>query len=215
MISGFISYLENLVLQFGPMGVFIASFIEEFIAPIPSSIVILSAGYGLMGSVAVTLAHIGYLYMSVALPVSLGLTLGSLIWYGAAYFFGEPFLRRFGKYIGLSWRDIERAHNKLTQSKKDEWVLFTLRCIPVVPSIAINVVAGLMKMSFWPYTIITILGVSIRAMILGFAGWQLGNVYREYGHVLDRFEDAVLYGLIVGCIIFILYRIYKKKYTTP
>jgi membrane protein DedA with SNARE-associated domain len=208
MLSKVINHLELLVAHFGSTGVFIASFIEEFFAPIPSGLVILSAGYGLMEGLPFTLYNIGYLYITVAVPVALGLTLGSLLWYGLAYKLGEPLLRKYGKYVGLSWDDVEKLQIKFSKTKSDEWVLFTLRAVPIIPSIIINVVAGVMRIPIVTYSIATFFGITVRASILGTVGWQLGKVYRKYADVLDISEKAIF---ILIALAVISYIVYKKK----
>jgi membrane protein DedA with SNARE-associated domain len=211
MITHIITLLENLVLRFGSLGIFTASFIEEFFAPIPSGIVILSAGYGLMSGLPFTAANLLYLFLVAALPVAIGLTLGSLIWYLFAYAYGEPFIKRFGKYVFVKWADIERARHKYEKRHKSEIGLFILRAVPALPSIIINLTAGLLRVRLVPYVITTFLGTLVRATIISLVGWQVGVVYKEYGHVIDKFEKGILIAVILGLIGYIIYMKRKKS----
>jgi membrane protein DedA with SNARE-associated domain len=208
MIQNLLNYLETLVISFGSVGIFWASFIEEFFAPIPSSIVMLSSGYAFMDGLVFNLSNLFYLYITVSIPVAMGIVAGSLIWYGLSYHYGEILVKRFGKYIGVSWSEIEKYQKKLEHTHVDEWALFSMRAIPILPSIVITIISGLMKVKLWTYITMTFLGTSIRATIIASVGWQLGKVYKKYAHFVDQFEKI---GLILVIIIFITYVI-KKKY---
>ena len=49
------------------------------------------------------------LFIYIVLPAALGVTVGSLFVYAIAYFAGKPFLERWGKYLGISWEDLEKT----------------------------------------------------------------------------------------------------------
>ena len=210
MISHIIELLQGLVLKFGSLGIFTASFIEEFFAPIPSGIVILSAGYGLMDGLPFTFSNVLHLFVSASLPVACGLTLGSLIWYLLTFAYGEPFIKRFGKFVFVKWSDIERARHKYEKRHKSEIGLFILRAVPALPSIVINLTAGLLRVKFVPYVITTFLGTLIRATLIALVGWQVGEFYQEYATAIDRFEDGILITIVVLIITYIFYRRKKK-----
>jgi uncharacterized membrane protein YdjX (TVP38/TMEM64 family) len=74
-----------------------------------------------------------------------GVTIGSLLIYTLAYYLGKELIDRLGKYLGVSWENIEKAQSKFEESRSDEVVLFILRALPVVPSIAINVFCGFVR----------------------------------------------------------------------
>src|SRR3990167_5973603 len=81
---------------------FIGSFLEEIIAPIPSPLVMTTAG---------TLAHtqnhtLLYLFW-LALAASLGKTIASWLYYVLADKSEDLVLTRFGKYVGVSHNEIE------------------------------------------------------------------------------------------------------------
>jgi membrane protein DedA with SNARE-associated domain len=211
MISHIIFILEKLVLKFGSLGIFIGSFIEEFFAPIPSGIVILTAGYALMGHLPFTAANLLYLYVYAALPIAFGLTLGSLVWYLLAYIYGETFIKKFGKYVFVKWSDIEHARNKYEKRHKSEIGFFILRAVPALPSIVLNLLAGILRVRFFPYVITTFLGTSIRATIIAIVGWQAGEVYRTYADVIDRSEKAIFLVIIIAIIAYIVHMKRKGK----
>jgi len=55
MFEGIILYLESLLAIYGPLGVFIASIVEEVIAPIPSTLVIMGTSFVVLKGSAISL----------------------------------------------------------------------------------------------------------------------------------------------------------------
>jgi membrane protein DedA with SNARE-associated domain len=49
-----------------------------------------------------SLAALGTLFIKIIIPASLGITLGSLVYYALAYKLGMPFIERTGKYFCFS-----------------------------------------------------------------------------------------------------------------
>ncbi len=211
MIDRAITMIEALIHQYGSWGVFVAAITEEVLAPIPSGIVMMSSGYAFLAGEAVSVANLLYLVIHVALPLCIGLTIGSLLVYGLTYKYGEVIIKKFGKYIGLHWSDVMRLHNKFDKTHKDELTLLILRSLPILPSVAINAVAGMVRMPLRPYIVATLAGTFIRALAVSFIGWQVGNVYKKYADIVDRFEKIGLALLLGLPIAFVIYRKFKSS----
>jgi membrane protein DedA with SNARE-associated domain len=210
MLNEVILYLENILIAYGPLGVFLASIVEEIIAPIPSTLVIMGTSFVVLKGSAISLDTFLKLFMNIVLPASLGVTLGSLLVYGITYFAGKPFLKRWGRYLGVSWEDIEKAQKKFEQGYSDDIMLFTVRAIPVIPSVAISAFCGFIRFDVKKYIIITFLGTLVRAFILGFIGWQFGSLYQSAADEISYLEEISLITIVIIIAAFILY---KKKYS--
>ena len=210
MIETFINFIQTHLIPLGGMGVFIASIIEEIIAIIPSAIVIFTSGF-LLVSGPVSFSSIFSLFIKVALPASLGIAIGSLFVYSIAYFAGKPILVKWGKWLGLSWADIEKVQEKFSKTSFDELSLFAVRAIPVVPSVVISAFCGLVRFPVKSFLVYSFLGLLIRTMILGFIGWQAGKFYFKYANVVSTFEDIILWAVVAGAILFVVWRVYKRK----
>lgn len=207
-------YLQNFFLDYGSLGVFLGSFIEEIIAPIPSTLVILGSSFFIMQGVPISLESVFSLILYVSIPAALGLTLGSLFLYAIGYFIGKPFITRWGKYMGFSWDDVEKTQRKFAESKNDEIALFSLRALPVVPSIAISTFCGIIRYKIKNYIFITFLGSIVRASILGFLGWQFGRFYESIADTIAIYEDIVIIGLIIAIVAYIIYKKFGNKTNT-
>ena len=213
MIETIISFIEGVLVPFGALGVFAASFIEEVIAPIPSALVLLTSGFIFLHGVPLSFAFFSKLIFTIVIPASLGMTLGSLFIYGLGYVSGKPAILRFGRYLGVTWKDVETAENRLSGTSADEWGLFILRVIPVVPNVAIAAFCGLVRFSVSKYIVISVAGLSLRAFGLALVGALAGSFYDRYTEYLDQIEKIILVGFAILALafIFILYARRRRK----
>lgn len=193
---------------YGPLGIFIASIIEEVIAPIPSTLVIMGTSFILLKGAIFSPDTLFKLFLNIVLPASMGVTIGSLFVYAIAYFLGKPFLERWGKYLGVSWSEIEKAEDEFEKSSSDAIILFIVRAVPIVPSVAISAFCGFVRFDLRKYLLITFLGTIVRAFILGCIGWQFGSMYLTAANEISYLEEI---SLAVIIIVIVAYIIYKKK----
>lgn len=165
--------LQDAVLQpdlASALGVFGASFLNELFAILPASVVLSGQLFFLKGSLSLQIFL--ELTLLVALPVGLGAAVGSLPTYLLAYFGGKPGIERYGKYVRLSWSQVEKMESKFKGSWYDEGIFLLMRTIPLLPALPVSVAAGILRMHFFPYFILTILGTILKMGIMFlFVGW--------------------------------------------
>jgi membrane protein DedA with SNARE-associated domain len=211
MIEQIVIYIQSLIATYGAWGVFLATLIEEIVAPVPSPIVPLAAGFFLISNDTTSLLQmIPRISLVVALPVAIGVGIGSACVYAIGFFGGKPVLDRTKKWLGFGWEDVQKIETRLRTGKKDEWVLFFLRMIPIIPGVAISGLFGIMRYPFYTFIAITLVGAFLRALILGIIGWKVGEVYATYAHVIEQSEDYILYGLLGIFSIWCIYYFTKK-----
>ena len=124
---------------------------------------------------------------------------------------GKPFVDRWGKYLGLSWEEIEKTEEKYSENNLIELSLFTTRALPIVPSVVIGAFCGFIKLDIKKYIFITFSGTLVRAFILGFLGWQFRGLYEQIESKIAISEEIVLIGLLIAVICFIIYKKYKSR----
>ena len=176
-VLNFIQITQDVVLNpdFGSAIIlFWLAFANELIAIFPYTIVL--SGQLLFLQDVVSLAVIAKLLVFVAVPVALGSTLSSLIFFGLAYFGGKPAIDKFHKYLPFSWADIEKLSTRFQGAWYDEILFLLLRSMPILPSLPLDIAAGIFRMRFWSYCVLTLVGFTIRMMLtlmifgLGFNG---------------------------------------------
>lgn len=207
MIHSLVVYIETTLLPLGAWGVFLATLIEQIIAPIPSAFVQLGGGFFLVHTESFTSAFLQVL-MLVSLPSAVAVCIGATLVYYVAFFLGKPFVDRAGRFLGTSWSDVERLQEKFSSSRKDDLLLLLLRSIPAVPTVAIDIFCGTIRYPIMTYIGITFVGTFIRATIFGLIGWWAGDVYVQYASYIASAEKYVL---VVAGILLVAFLVFKKR----
>lgn len=211
MIEYFVVYIQSIISAYGAWGVFLATLIEEVIAPVPSPLVSLAAGFFLLPtsiSFAEALFRAAFV---IALPVSVGISIGSALVYALGFFGGKPVIEKSKRWTGVAWHDIEKLEARLTRGTGDEITLFILRVLPIVPGAALSGFCGVVRYPFKKFLGITFFGAFLRAFALGLIGWQVGELYATYVDVISKFEKYLFFGVIILLLLFLgAYYITKK-----
>ena len=179
MLEEIIIQLQNIIISYGAIGLFIGGVVKEFI-PIPSTAIIIGSSLVLLKGQAISIISILNLLFIVAIPVSLGMTIGAMITYTLCFYIGKPFIDKWGKYVSLKWEDIEKLDKKFESTKKDYILLYIIRTTPIVPSIVLSAFCGVIRYDLRKFIIITFLGGLTRSIIFGIVGWQFGYVLDGY-----------------------------------
>jgi membrane protein DedA with SNARE-associated domain len=133
--------------------------LESSIFPIPSEIVIPPAAYWA--------AQGRFSMVGVVLAGTVGSYLGAAITYWAARWLGRPLLLRYGSYIFCPEDKLLRAERWL--GRYEAGGVFFARLVPVVRHL-IGIPAGLVRMPFGVYSVMTIIGAASWCMVLAWFG---------------------------------------------
>jgi membrane protein DedA with SNARE-associated domain len=173
----------------GYVSVFLLMVLESMVFPIPSEAVMPFAGF-LVVTGRFTLA-------GVIAASTLGSIVGSLTSYAMGRYGGEPFFRRFGKYLLLDMHELE-ATQRFFQ-RRGQITIFVCRFIPVVRHL-ISIPAGVGRMPLLPFVVYTAVGAALWNAILTVAGMALKqnwDALMKYSHTIDIVVVAILVGMIV------------------
>ena len=173
----------------------IGSFVEELIAPIPSPIVMTLAG-----TIALAQEKPFVFLFWLALIGAIGKTIGCYLLYIIADKLEDVVVGKFGKFFGVSHKEIERLGHHFNGGLRDDIIIFLARAIPIVPTAPVSLICGVIKVRLRTYLVSSFLGTLPRNMFylyLGYAG--LASVES----VLGQFENVetvmtILLVLIVG-----------------
>lgn len=208
MTEQLIQWIENLSKLIPlPYFVFIGSFLEEIIAPIPSPLVMSSAGT-IIHAQQQTLVYI----LWIAIIGSVGKTIASVIW----YFFSdkvEDFLvNKFGKKLKISHQDTEGIGRHFNNTKRDDIILFFLRAIPLFPNAPISILCGVIKLNLKTYISATFLGTVVKNLLYIYAGILSLTYLEQFNKSYQAIETLgyVLFGLVS---LYFIYTHQKKKNT--
>lgn len=200
------------ITQYGAWGVFIIAFLEEVVAPIPSTLTIMAAGFVLLSPYSNFLEALLPAIFYIAIPTSLGMVLGGLIIYALGYYGGKVIIDRWGKWFGISWSSVEKMQKYFKRGHGDELVLVGLRIIPIFPNSLISGVCGVLRYPLKDFIIFSFLGGIPRALLMAMLGWWAENAYKSYADVLSGVESSVVgFGAFIGVVLLIFFILKKKR----
>lgn len=191
----------------GPLSMFIGGIVEQIIVPIPSPIITMSGGVFLVSKQGNFFNILWQIITRVSLPYSIGAVIGTGLVFFIAYYGGRPLLDKFGKYIGISWKLIEKVRADFQKTIADELFILIAVIIPVVPVSLISAFSGGFRFKPVKFFPIMFLALIIRAIILGFIGFNLGEAFTGIAHGMDDLESILT---VVGAFL-ILGFLYLKR----
>ena len=171
--------------------------LETVVFPIPSEIVMPLAGWKLIADEG----HSWWWVIPAGVFGAIGSTLGALAVYWIARWGGRPFIRRYGKYVLISNKDVATADRFF--DRWGTWAVFFGRMVPLVRSL-VSVPAGIVEMPVVQFTIFTFLGSFVWAVGLAAAGYKLGENYEDIRDWMQPVEYpiAALLAILVGWYIY-------------
>jgi membrane protein DedA with SNARE-associated domain len=188
--------------------VFVGSFFEEIISPIPSALIMGTAGSlalidGRSLSYLILLAFIG----------NFGKLLGAWFYYFVGDKLENILVKPLTKYFGLKHEDLESIGKRFTgHHLKDGGVVFLLRVIPFAPALPVSLAAGIIKMDVRVFLLATYLGNFCKDLFylyVGYAGLaKVHTLWREIDRV--KFGVDILVGISIIAFLAVLY-LHKQR----
>lgn len=186
-----------------PAFVFLGSFLEEVISPIPSALIM-----GTAGSLALMQGDsLWYLFL-LAIIGNFGKTLGAWFYYFVGDKLEDFFMPKATKWFGIRHEDLENIGKRFVGHHwKDGGMLFILRFLPPFPTTPVSLVAGMIKMDLRVFLVATYAGNFFKDLLylyIGYAGLaKFHTLWRSIGHVKVFVDGAVVVALAV--LFFILF----------
>ncbi|MCP9808614.1 DedA family protein [Cyanobium sp. HWJ4-Hawea] len=207
MLHDLNGFVEQLVTQWGYLGIIAAMVLENVIPPIPSELIMPLAGF------YVGQGHLNF--VGVVLAGLLGTVLGTLPWYGIGRLVNEERLKqwtaRHGRWVGLSVEDLDKS--RVWFKNHGAAVVFWGRLIPAIRTL-ISVPAGVEQMPFGPFLFWTTAGSLVWNLALTTAGWALGRNWQQVLLAIKPVEGLVnkLIALAILAVVALLgLRLWKQR----
>src|SRR3954465_10829348 len=190
-----VNFAVNVVDALGLGGVFLLMVLESACIPIPSEATMLFAGFN---------AHNGEYSVIAATLVGTGANLvGSWIAYAVGYFGRIELLERHGRKLHVKPSDLQRADRWF--ERWGAWAVFFSRMLPVVRTF-ISLPAGVARMPFVRFSVLTFLGCLPWVFLLTFIGQQAGAHWEDWKDALHYVDYAVAAMLVLGIAYLIVSR---------
>src|SRR6516164_6779450 len=184
------------VVQGGYLGIILLMAMESSILPVPSEIVIPPAAF---------LAAEGKLNtFAVIAAGTFGSWLGATATYWASLWLGRVFIARWGRYVLLSERKLERAETWV--HRYEAGGIFFARLLPVIRHV-ISIPAGIIRMNFATFSVMTVAGSVLWCSVLTWFGQKV--LTREMVESKDATalikavkESGNFHAIMIACVVF-------------
>ncbi|MFL5761220.1 MAG: DedA family protein [Thermomicrobiales bacterium] len=192
-----IDFVQNLFDALGWLGIVIAMTIESACIPLPSEIIMPLAGW-----LIVDKRDLGYWGIIVAsFWGAVGNAIGSTIAYWIGALLGRPFLEKYGKWILLTRKDLDRADRLF--AKWGEEMAFFSRLLPIVRTF-ISLPAGIARMNYWKFIAFTFAGAFLWCIPLTAAGYHWGADWEKFRNKA-RFFDYPIALFVLALIVWYIW----------
>lgn len=214
MLASLTGHLTSLIGDHGVYAVFLLMAIDA-VLPAASELVMVYAGALAAGAFAgqhVTL--FGYqvqegfaAYLVMALSGTLGYLAGAIVGWAIGRYAGREYLERHGRWLHVTPARLDRAERWF--QRWDWWAVFIGRVTPLARSF-VSIPAGVFRVPFVRYVILTLLGSAVWAFALAAVGWGLGRSYESF-HRDFRFVD---FAVAAGVLALAAYLIVRRRRST-
>ena len=195
ILTFLVPWVTGIISHIGYAGVAMLMAIESACIPLPSEIIMPFAGY---------LVYTGrFNLFLVATAGAIGCNIGSAIAYWIGAYGGRGLVERFGRFVLLSRRDLDRTHAFF--DRYGSITVLVGRLLPVVRTF-IALPAGIAHMPQRRFHIYTFIGSWPWCLLLAYAGKKLGNAWNtdpRLKNILHRADLAILALIAAGIVWFV------------
>ena len=213
-VAGLTESLTSLIGDYGLYAVFLLMLIDA-VLPAASELVMVYGGALAAGAFAgqdvelfgTEISAGAGAYVAIALAGTIGYLAGAIGGWAIGLYGGRPLLERRGRWFHLSPARLERAERWF-----DRWgdlAVFIGRLTPVVRSFN-SIPAGVFRMPFWRYSILTLIGSAVWGFALAGVGYGLGRSYETFHHDF-RYVDYAVIALIVAVAAYLVLRYRRSR----
>jgi membrane protein DedA with SNARE-associated domain len=184
-----VDFAVDVVADLGLPGVFVLMLLESACIPIPSEATMLFAGFNVSNG--------EYSIWTVTLIASFANLVGSWIAYAVGWYGRVDILEKHGRKLHIKPSHLQAA-DRYFERYGDATVFFT-RMMPIVRTF-ISLPAGVARMPFWRFTILTFLGCLPWVFALTYIGKEVGDNWVEWKDSLHYVDYAVAALIVIGFI---------------
>jgi membrane protein DedA with SNARE-associated domain len=192
---------SHFVRDAGLPGIFALMAISSACIPIPSEVVMLFAGFA-VADPGQSGAHHHLTMVGIVLAGLLGTMVGSWVTYAIGRGGRLELLERHGAKLHMGPAQIERA-DRWFQRYGQPTVLFG-RMIPLIRAF-VSLPAGIAKMPFWRFTVLSLLGAIPWTLALALVGHAVGGDWTSVRKGFEYVDYAIL-ALVVAGIAYLIVR---------
>jgi membrane protein DedA with SNARE-associated domain len=184
-----VQFAVDTVDAMGLPGVFILMLLESACIPVPSEATMLFAGFNV--------ANGEYSLFAATAAGVLGNLVGSWIAYWIGYIGRVDVLEKHGRKLHIKKSHLEWA-DRWFERHGDATVFFA-RMLPIIRTF-ISLPAGVARMPFWRFTVLTLAGCIPWVLLLTLIGKAAGDNWEKWKDHLHYVDYAVLGAIVLGIV---------------
>jgi membrane protein DedA with SNARE-associated domain len=181
-----VNFATSQVGSYGALAVFLLMVLESACIPVPSEAIMLYGGFLVARGQASLIAIIA---AGVA-----GNLAGSWLAYGAGRWRGREWVLR------VRWLHVTPERLALADrwfARRGDWAVLASRCLPIVRTF-ISLPAGVARMPFWRFSVLTLVGCVPWVSGLALAGRALGSRWENLQHGLHYVDYGIVVAIVAG-----------------
>ncbi|MFD1416733.1 DedA family protein [Oceanobacillus jeddahense] len=190
--------------QFGYLGIFLMMTLENLFPPIPSEIILPFGGF--------MTTYSALTYAGVLTAATLGALIGAMLLYCIGMIVDvnrlEKIVDKYGHILHLKKTDIYKADEWF--EKYGYWTVFFCRMVPLLRSL-ISIPAGMARMNFGIFMLLTAAGSIIWNSILIGIGTVLGENWHRVAALMDVYSNVVYAFILLAIILFLIWYMKRRK----
>ena len=198
-----VEFAVDVIDAMGLPGIFLLIVAESACIPIPSETTFLFAGFNVSDG--------EYSLFAVVLVGTLANVVGSWIAYAVGYYGRVDILEKHGKKLHIKQSHLEWADRWF--EKYGAWTVFLTRMLPIIRTF-ISLPAGVARMPFWKFTLLTALGCIPWILMLTLIGREAGDRWESWKDSLHYVDYAVAALILLG-IVYLVIRNRRGKREQP
>jgi membrane protein DedA with SNARE-associated domain len=177
----------SVVAELGLVGIFVLMVLESACIPVPSEATMLFAGFNV--------ARGEYSLLAATAVGSVANLVGSWIAYAIGYFGRVDLLEKHGRKLHINPKHLAWA-DRWFERHGDATVFFT-RMLPIIRTF-ISLPAGVAKMPFWRFSVLTLAGCVPWVLMLTWIGMAAGERWEQWRDSLHYVDYVVAAAIVIG-----------------
>jgi membrane protein DedA with SNARE-associated domain len=194
-----VNFAVDVVDKLGLGGVFVLMVLESACIPVPSEATMLFAGFNV--------SHGHYPLLAAVAVGTVANLVGSWIAYAIGYYGRVELLVKHGRKLHVKESHIKTA-DRWFERHGDATIFFT-RMLPIVRTF-ISLPAGVARMPFWRFSLLTFAGCLPWVFLLTFIGKQAGDNWGKWKDNL-HYVDYAIVALVVAGIAYLIVRNRRRR----
>jgi len=198
------NWIIEFIGRFGYISIFTMIAVENVFPPIPSEIILAFGGF--------MTTYTDLTLLGVVSAATAGSVLGAAVLYKIGSLLNvkrlDAVIDRYGGVLGLKAKNMHKAFSLFKRYRN--WAVFLCRMVPIIRSL-ISIPAGMSRMKFRVFLLLTTVGTLIWNLLLVSIGALLGESWEEVLVFINVYHEITYLALILAGIAYFVYWIWNKK----